>query len=135
MSMVNFVSLIGNLGRDPEIRYTPQGTPVANVSLATNESYKDKNTGEKKELTEWHRLVFFGKTAEIIKEHAKEGTGLAVQGRLRTRKWEDKEGKDRYTTEIVVDEFRFLSKPGKGEEAKGLPAGKAEDIAGEEVPF
>ncbi len=105
---VNKVILIGNLGNDPDIRYTAGGAAVANISLATAESWKDKNTGEKQERTEWHRIVFFGRLAEIVGEYLRKGSQIYVEGRLQTRKWQDKEGKDRYTTEIVANEMQML---------------------------
>lgn len=105
---VNRVTLIGNLGNDPDIRYTASGAAVANISLATAESWKDKNTGEQQERTEWHRIVFFGRLAEIVGEYLRKGAQVYVEGRLQTRKWEDKEGKDRYTTEIVANEMQML---------------------------
>jgi len=112
---VNKVILIGNLGRDPEIRYSPSGQAVANVTLATSESWKDKNTGEKQERTEWHRVVFFGRLAEIAGEYLKKGSQVFIEGRLQTRKWQDKEGNDRYTTEIVANEMQMLgSRAGAG---------------------
>jgi len=100
---VNKVILIGNLGADPEVRYMPSGDAVANVSLATSESWKDRNTGETQERTEWHRVVFFGKLAEIVKQYVHKGSKLYVEGKLRTRKWQGQDGQDRYTTEVVVD--------------------------------
>jgi single-strand DNA-binding protein len=100
---INKVILIGNLGNEPDVRYMPSGDAVANVSLATSESWKDKNTGETQERTEWHRVVFFGKLAEIVKQYLHKGSKIYVEGKLRTRKWQDKEGQERYTTEIVVD--------------------------------
>ena len=109
---VNKVILIGNLGRDPEVRYSPSGSAVANVTLATSESWKDKNSGEKQEKTEWHRVVFFGRLAEIAGEYLKKGSQVFVEGRLQTRKWQDKEGKDRYTTEIVANEMQMLGSRG-----------------------
>ncbi|HEX9626768.1 MAG TPA: single-stranded DNA-binding protein [Acidiferrobacterales bacterium] len=115
---VNKVILIGHLGRDPEVRYSPNGGAVANVTLATSESWKDKNTGEKQERTEWHRVVFFGRLAEIAGEYLKKGSQVFVEGRLQTRKWQDKEGKDRYTTEIVANEMNMLG----GREGRGVPA-------------
>jgi len=99
---INKVILIGNLGADPDVRYTQAGDPIANVNLATSESWKDKNTGEAQERTEWHRVVFFGKLAEIVKDYLHKGSKIYVEGQLRTRKWQDKEGQDRYTTEVVV---------------------------------
>ena len=112
---VNKVILVGNLGRDPEVRYSPSGQAVANVTLATSESWKDKNTGEKQERTEWHRIVFFGRLAEIAGEYLKKGAQIYVEGRLQTRKWQDKDGHDRYTTEIVANDMQMLgSRSGAG---------------------
>lgn len=102
---VNKVILVGNLGQDPEIRYLPDGSPVANANLATSESWMDKNSGQRQERTEWHRIVFFGKIAEVVENHVKKGSKLYVEGKLQTRKWQDQAGQDRYTTEIVVDGF------------------------------
>ena len=99
---INKVILIGNLGQDPEVRYTQSGDAIANVSLATSETWKDKNTGEPQERTEWHRVVFFGKVAEIVKDYLHKGSKIYVEGQLRTRKWQDKDGQDRYTTEVIV---------------------------------
>jgi single-strand DNA-binding protein len=109
---VNKVILVGNLGKDPEVRYSPNGQAVANITLATSESWKDKNTGDKQERTEWHRVVFFGRLAEIAGEYLKKGMQVYVEGRLQTRKWQDKEGKDRYTTEIVASEMQMLGSRG-----------------------
>jgi single-strand DNA-binding protein len=100
---VNKVILIGNLGQDPEVRYMPNGNAVANVSLATSETWKDKNSGEQQERTEWHRVVFFGKLAEIVGQYLRKGSKVYVEGRLQTRKWQGQDGQDRYTTEVVVD--------------------------------
>ncbi len=100
---VNKVILIGNLGNEPDVRYMPSGDAVANVSIATSETWKDKATGEPREITEWHRVVFFGKLAEIVKQYLHKGSKVYVEGKLRTRKWQDKEGQDRWSTEIVVD--------------------------------
>ncbi|MEE9552524.1 MAG: single-stranded DNA-binding protein [Gammaproteobacteria bacterium] len=105
---VNKAILIGNLGNDPDIRYTASGAAVANISIATAESWKDKETGEKQERTEWHRVVFFGRLAEIVGEYLRKGSQIYVEGRLQTRKWQDKEGRDRYTTEIVANEMQML---------------------------
>lgn len=132
MSLVNKVLLDGNLGADPIIRYTADELPIVNINLATNESYKDKASGERKTVTEWHRLVFFGQSATLIKEHARKGSALKIEGHLKTRKWE-KDGQAHYTTEVVVDEFRFGPSP-----ASSQSAGTADDIesnADEEVPF
>lgn len=112
---VNKVILVGNLGRDPEVRYSPNGQAVANVTIATSESWKDKNTGEKQERTEWHRIVFWGKLAEIAGEYLKKGSQIYVEGRLQTRKWTDKEGHEKYTTEVVANEMQMLgSRQGGG---------------------
>ena len=105
---VNKVILIGNLGKDPEVRYSSGGGAIANAALATTESWKDKNSGKKQEKTEWHRVVFFGKLGEIAGEYLKKGSQAYIEGRLQTRKWTDKEGKDRYTTEIVADQLQML---------------------------
>ena len=108
MASINKVILIGRLGRDPEIRYTPNGDAVANFSIATSENWKDKNTGEKKEKTEWHRLVAFRRLAEIIGEYLTKGSQIYIEGKLQTREWDDKEGNKRYTTEIVVNQMQML---------------------------
>lgn len=107
---INKVILIGNMGQDPEIRYTTNGAAVANVTVATSESWKDKNTGEQQERTEWHRVVFFARLAEIVGEYLKKGSKVYVEGRLQTRKWQDKSGQDRYTTEIVANEMQMLDR-------------------------
>ena len=109
---VNKVILVGNLGRDPEVRYSPNGQAVANVTLATSESWKDKTSGEKQERTEWHRVVFFGRLAEIAGEYLKKGAQIYIEGRLQTRKWQDKDGHDRYTTEIVANDMQMLGSRG-----------------------
>lgn len=108
MASVNKVILIGNLGKDPEVRYMPNGEAVTNITLATTETWKDKNTGEKKETTEWHRVVFFRKLAEIAGQYLKKGSSVYIEGALKTRKWQDKDGQERYTTEIVADEMKML---------------------------
>lgn len=115
MASVNKVIIIGNLGRDPETRYMPNGDAVTNITVATTESWKDKSTGEKKEQTEWHRVTFYRKLAEIAGQYLKKGSQVYVEGRLQTRKWTDKEGAERYTTEIIADEMRMLgSRQGMG---------------------
>ena len=108
MASLNKVTLIGNLGRDPETRYTPDGAAITNFSIATTSQWKDKGTGEKKEETEWHRLVFYNRLAEIAAEYLKKGSSIYVEGRLKTRKWQDKEGVEKTTTEIVVDQMQML---------------------------
>ena len=114
MASVNKVILIGNLGKDPEVRYMPSGDAITNITLATTDSWKDKN-GEKQEKTEWHRVAFFGRLAEIAGEYLKKGSQVYVEGRLQTRKWQNKEGQDQYTTEIVANEMKMLgSRSGGG---------------------
>lgn len=115
MASVNKVIIVGNLGRDPETRYMPNGEAVTNVAIATTESWKDKNSGEKKELTEWHRVTFYRKLAEIAGQYLKKGSQVYVEGRLQTRKWTDKDGVERYTTEIIADTMQMLgSRQGMG---------------------
>src|SRR5687767_11114389 len=113
MASVNKVILIGNLGADPETRYLPSGDAVTNIRIATTDSWKDKS-GEKQEHTEWHRVAFFGKTAEIAGEYLKKGSPVYVEGRIRTRKWQDKEGQERFSTEIVADRMQLLGARGGG---------------------
>ncbi|HEX2830964.1 MAG TPA: single-stranded DNA-binding protein [Burkholderiales bacterium] len=113
MASVNKVILIGNLGKDPEVRYLPSGDAVTNISVATTDQWKDKS-GERQEHTEWHRVAFFGKTAEIAGEYLRKGSPVYIEGRIRTRKWQDKEGQDRYSTEIVADRMQLLGGRGGG---------------------
>src|SRR6185436_5670875 len=131
MASINKVILVGNLGRDPETRYMPDGGAVTNVSIATTDTWKDKTSGEKKEATEWHRVVFFNRLAEIAGEYLKKGSQVYVEGRLRTRKWQDKEGQDKYTTEIVCDTMQMLGgRQGMGEGgAKGDRGGERGESA------
>lgn len=155
---VNKVILIGNLGKDPEVRYIPNGDAVANVTLATSESWKDKTTGEQQERTEWHNVVFYKRLAEVVGEYLKKGSQVYVEGSIRTRKWQDKEtGKDRYTTEIIANEMQMLGSKGGGsapyaekasgggkgapqaakgaqEEAEHAPGGKG-DSFDDDIPF
>lgn len=115
MASVNKVILVGNLGKDPETRYAPNGDAICNITLATTDRWKDKQTGEKKEMTEWHRVSFFGKLAEIAGQYLRKGSAVYVEGSLRTRKWKDKEGQDRYTTEIRADQMQMLGGKSDGE--------------------
>lgn len=115
MASVNKVILVGNLGKDPEIRYLPDGGAVANLTLATSSSWKDKNTGEKREETEWHRVVIYGRLAEIAGEYCKKGRSVYIEGRLKTRKWQDQSGVDKYTTEIIADQMQLLGGRDGGE--------------------
>jgi single-strand DNA-binding protein len=108
MASINKVIIIGNLGRDPEVRYTPSGSAVCNVSVATTRNWKDKSSGDKVEETEWHRVVFYDRLAEVAGEYLKKGRPVYVEGRLKTRKWQDKDGKDTYTTEIVAEQMQLL---------------------------
>ncbi|MEX0385409.1 single-stranded DNA-binding protein [Spiribacter onubensis] len=111
---VNKVILIGNLGADPEVRYSASGSAITNARLATTDQWKDRQTGEQQERTEWHRLVFFGRLAEISGEYLKKGSKVFVEGRLQTRKWQGQDGQDRYTTEVVVNDMQMLDGAGGG---------------------
>lgn len=116
MASINKVIIVGNLGRDPETRYTTGGEPIANITVATSDRWRDKATGEQKEATEWHRVTFFGKLAEIVGQYLKKGSQVYVEGRLRTRKYTDKDGIDRYATEVIADTMQMLgSRQGSGE--------------------
>jgi len=126
MASVNKVILVGNLGRDPEVRYSPDGAAICNISIATTSNWKDKNTGERREETEWHRVVFYNRLAEIAGEYLKKGRPVYVEGRLKTRKWQDKDtGADRFSTEIVADQMQMLggrdSEGGGGYDDGGYP--------------
>ncbi len=134
MASVNKVILVGNLGRDPETRYNPEGGAITNISVATTETWKDKTSGEKQERTEWHRVVFFSRLAEIAGEYLKKGSQVYIEGSLRTRKWQDKEGQERYTTEIVADRMQMLgSRQGAGDAGARERSGEAKEpaVAGE----
>lgn len=139
MSGVNRVILVGHVGKDPEVRYMPDGNPVASLSLATSETWRDKSTGDKKESTEWHRVVMFGKTADVAGEYAKKGSLICVEGKIKTKKWIDKEGHDRYTTEIHVDRLQLLG-DGKREERQHVksapvPTRRSFEDIGDDIPF
>ncbi len=116
---VNKVILVGNLGADPEVKYLPSGTAVANITLATSSSWKDKNTGDQQESTEWHRVAMFARLAEIAGEYLKKGRQIYVEGRLQTRKWQDKDGNDRYTTEVIANEMQMLGGRGDDQSSGG----------------
>lgn len=116
---INKVILVGNLGNDPEVRYANNGSAIANISVATTDSWKDKNTGEQQEKTEWHRVVMFNRLGEIAGEYLKKGSQVYIEGRLQTRKWQDQSGQDRYTTEIVANEMQMLGGRGGGSGAQG----------------
>lgn len=120
MSSLNQVNIIGRLGRDPEVRYSPSGDAICNISIATSETWKDKNSGEKKEATEWHRVVMYGKLAEIAGEYLKQGSLVYIQGKLKTRKWQDKDtGADRYSTDIQASEMKMLGSKSDGGGSNG----------------
>jgi single-strand DNA-binding protein len=144
---VNKAIILGSLGQDPDIRYTAGGAAVANISIATNEQWKDKESGEMQERTEWHRVVFFGRLAEIVGEYLRKGSQVYVEGRIQTRKWQDKEGKDRYTTEIVANEMQMLGSKSGGttasfdqsqqpqQSAPAAPAKGSNDDFDDDIPF
>jgi len=152
---VNKVIIVGNLGSDPDTRYMPSGSAVTNLSIATSESWKDKQSGEQKERTEWHKIAMFGRLAEIAAEYLRKGSQVYIEGKLRTRKWQDKEGKDRWTTEIVADEMQMLgSRSGGGAPAMqgsqggsqggssggsqgsgGPPPSAGPDVMDDDIPF
>lgn len=138
MASVNKVTLLGNLGRDPEVRYTPEGTAITTISLATTSQWKDRATGEKREETEWHRVVFYNRLAEIAGEYLKKGRSIYIEGRLKTRKWQDKTtGEDRYSTEVVAGELQMLGSGDKRQpvnnqgEAAPMTAADMDD----DIPF
>jgi len=124
MSGINKVIILGNLGNDPEIKATAAGKAVANFSIATSEKWKDKQTGQQQEKTEWHRVVVFDRLAEIVSDYVKSGSKVYVEGKLQTRKWKDKDGNDRYTTEIVANELQMLDSRESSQPAKQAPKGK-----------
>ena len=142
---VNKVILIGNLGADPDTRYAPSGTAIANVRLATTDSRRDKDTGEQVERTEWHNVVFFSRLAEIVTEYLRKGSQVYVEGRLQTRKWQDRDGNDRYTTEIVADQMQMLggrgggggapAQSGGGGSARKPAAQPAPEFEDDDIPF
>jgi single-strand DNA-binding protein len=142
MSSVNKVIVIGNVGQDPEVKVLNSGNAVCNLSIATSEKWKDKATGERKEHTEWHRVSLFGRLAEIAGEYVRKGSKIYVEGRLRTRKWQDKDGSDRYTTEVLGDSLQLLDKRGDGERApyrqpasEPAKAAAPADDFDDEIPF
>lgn len=146
MASVNKVILVGNLGRDPETRYMPNGDAVTNCTLATTDTWKDKTSGEKREATEWHRIVFFRKLAEIAGQYLKKGSQVYIEGSLKTRKWTDKEGVEKYTTEIIADTMKMLGtrqstdeRPSTAERPapapKPAPTGGPFDDFEDDIPF
>ena len=121
---INKVIIVGNLGADPETRYMPSGSAVTNLSVATSEQWKDKQTGEQKERTEWHKVVFFDRLAEVAAEYLRKGSQVYVEGRLQTRKWQDRDGNDRWTTEVIADEMQMLGGRGGGGGAAPMSSGQ-----------
>jgi single-strand DNA-binding protein len=145
---INKVILVGNLGNDPDIRYTAGGAAVANISVATTDSWKDKETGEQQDRTEWHRVVFFARLAEVVGEYLRKGSQVYIEGRLQTRKWQDKSGNDRYSTEIVANEMQMLGGRGGGGQsneqapppmsenpADSRPTAAGNDFVDDDIPF
>lgn len=149
MASVNKVIIVGNIGKDPETRYAPNGDAICNITVATTDSWKDKQTGEKKKQTEWHRVSFYGRLAEIAGQYLRKGSAVYVEGSLRTRKWQDKEGQDRYTTEIRADSMQMLGgkqdggetpKENTGRSARQEAAPKSKEESGfggmdDDIPF
>jgi len=139
---INKVIVVGNLGQDPDTRYMPSGSAVTNITVATNESWKDKQTGEQKDRTEWHKVAMFGRLAEVAAEYLRKGSQVYIEGKLRTRKWQDKQGNDRYTTEIVADEMQMLGGRGgggapmsnEGPPPSPPPQGSSDDFD-DDIPF
>jgi len=127
---INKVIIVGNLGGDPETRYMPSGSAVTNLTVATNESWKDKATGEQKDRTEWHKVAMFNRLAEIAAEYLRKGSQVYIEGKLRTRKWQDKSGQDRWTTEIIADEMQMLG--GRGGAGGGSGGGSAPMSSGQD---
>ena len=144
MASVNKIILVGNLGADPETRFMPNGDAVCNIRLATSESWKDKASGEKKEITEWHRVVLYRKLGEIAGQYLKKGSAVYIEGRIRTRKWQDKEGQERYTTEIEANEMQMLGGKPAGDSAQSQQKPQQRNAQGaqggasdesDEIPF
>ena len=140
MAGVNKVILVGNLGRDPEIKYTPSGVAVANFSIATSDEWKDKNTGEKQERTEWHRIVAWRRLGEICGEYLRKGSQVYIEGKLQTRSWEDRDGNTRYTTEIVAQSMQMLGSANRASSAAPSSGGQVATeeplvVSDEEPPF
>jgi single-strand DNA-binding protein len=133
MASVNKVIIVGNLGRDPETRYMPSGDAMTNIAVATTDKWKDKASGEQKEATEWHRIAFFGKLAEIAGQYLKKGSQVYIEGKLQTRKWTDKDGIEKYTTEIIASSLQMLGAAPSGGSAK--PAQAAVAGSEDEIPF
>jgi single-strand DNA-binding protein len=131
---INKVIIVGNLGGDPETRYMPSGSAVTNLTVATNESWKDKQTGEQKDRTEWHKVAMFNRLAEIAAEYLRKGSQVYIEGKLRTRKWQDKNGQDRWTTEIIADEMQMLGGRGGGSGGGSAPMSSGQDSGPPSTP-
>jgi single-strand DNA-binding protein len=131
---INKVILVGNLGQDPEVRFMPNGGAAANFTIATSETWKDKQTGEQKEKTEWHKLACFGKLAEICGEYLKKGSKIYVEGRLQTRKWQNQQGQDQYTTEVVFDDMQMLDSKPQGQQQGGYQQNQQGGYQGNQAP-
>ena len=141
---INKVILVGHLGKDPETRYMPSGSAVTNLRLATSESWKDKNSGDQQERTEWHSVAMFGRLAEIAAEYLRKGSQVYIEGKLRTRKWQDRDGNDRWTTEVIADEMQMLGGRGGGSAPMNqdpgpgsapAPSGSGSDDFDDDIPF
>ena len=134
---INKVILVGNLGQDPETRNMPSGGAVTNISVATSEQWKDKKTGDQKERTEWHKIALFGRLAEIAAEYLRKGSQVYVEGKLRTRKWQDRDGNDRWTTEVIAGELQMLGGPPQQSEkrVKGNNMNLPQDVYDDDIPF
>ena len=131
---INKVIIVGNLGSDPETRYMPSGSAVTNLTVATNESWKDKQTGEQKDRTEWHKVAMFNRLAEVAAEYLRKGSQVYIEGKLRTRKWQDKNGQDRWTTEIIADEMQMLGGRGGGSAPMNSPPDSPPDSPSDSAP-
>lgn len=137
MAGVNKVLIVGNLGQEPEVRYSNNGSAIANISVATSDSWKDKNTGERQERTEWHRIVMFNRLGEIAGEYLKKGSKVYIEGKLQTRKWQDQQGNDRYSTEIVADQMQMLDGREGGanpQSASSTPRANPQSQGGKQPP-
>lgn len=133
---INKIILVGNLGQDPETRNLPSGDAVTNVSVATSEQWKDKKTGEQRERTEWHKVAFFGRLAEIAAQYLRKGSQIYVEGKLRTRKWQDRDGNDRWTTEVIADELQMLGGTGQRNEPPTISSNEESFVgADDDIPF
>lgn len=134
MASVNKAIIVGNLGKDPELRYAASGDAICNITVATTETWKDKASGERKENTEWHRIAFFGKLAEIAGQYLRKGSQVYIEGKIQTRKWKDKDGQDRYTTEIRGEEMKMLGSKPEGADSRPAPQGSTQSAPQRQQP-